>query len=98
MRRIDPAPKVPRAAGFAAASGAEPAKMRRVAQDCDPTAYMYTTSGRMDARIGHFSRASTVAAKPAVTLTRQAGKAVAKSHPAGGDALAPLLRKLELAH
>ena len=39
--------------------------MRRVAQDCDPTAYMYTPSGRKDARIGHFSRASTVAAKQA---------------------------------
>ncbi|MBQ3748851.1 MAG: hypothetical protein II863_15710, partial [Kiritimatiellae bacterium] len=46
-------------------SGAEPAKMRRVAQDCDPKAYMYTPSGRKDARIGHFSRASTVAAKQA---------------------------------
>ena len=28
-------------------------------------AYMYTPSGRKDARIGHFSRASTVAAKQA---------------------------------
>ena len=46
---------------FAAASGAEPAKMRRVAQDCDPKAYMYMSSGRKDARIGHFSWASTVA-------------------------------------
>ena len=36
-------------------SGAEPAKMRRVAQDCDPKTYMYMSSGRMDARIGHFS-------------------------------------------
>ena len=34
-------------------------------QDCDPKAYMYTPSGRKDARIGHFSRASTVAAKQA---------------------------------
>ena len=42
-------PMVPCAACFAAASGAEPAKMRRVAQDCDPTAYMYTPSGRKDA-------------------------------------------------
>ena len=65
-------PRVPCAACFAADSGAEPAKMRRVAQDCDPTAYMYTPSispeavGRIakralagcrkDARIGHFSR------------------------------------------
>ena len=30
-------------------SGAEPAKMRRVAQDCDPKAYMYMSSGRKDA-------------------------------------------------
>ena len=43
-------------------SGAEPAKMRRVAQDCDPKTYMYMSSGRKGARIGHFSRASTVAA------------------------------------
>ena len=42
-------------------SGAEPAKMRRVAQDCDPKTYMYMSSGRKDARIGHFSWASTVA-------------------------------------
>ena len=58
-------PRVPSAACFAAASGAEPAKMRRVAQDCDPKAYMYTPSGRKDAQIGHLSRASTVAAKQA---------------------------------
>ena len=32
--------------------GAEPTKMRRVAQDCDPTAYMYTLSGAKDAGIG----------------------------------------------
>ena len=48
-------PRVPCAACFAAASGAEPAKMRRVAQDCDPKTYMYMSSGRKDARIGHFS-------------------------------------------
>ena len=48
-------PEVPSAACFAAASGAEPAKMRRVAQDCDPKTYMYMASGRKDARIGHFS-------------------------------------------
>ena len=58
-------PRVPSAACFAAASGAEPAKMRRVAQDCDPKAYMYTPSGRKDAVIGRLSRASTVA--PTVT-------------------------------
>ena len=46
-------------------SGAEPSKTRRVAQDCDPTAYMYTPSGRKDALIGRFSRVSTVA--PTVT-------------------------------
>ena len=39
--------------------------MRRVAQDCNPTAYMYTPSGCKDARIGHFSWVSTVAAKQA---------------------------------
>ena len=39
--------------------------MRRVAQDCDPKTYMYMSSGRKDARIGHFSQASTVAAKQA---------------------------------
>ena len=44
---------------------AEPSKTRRVAQDCDPKAYMYTPSGRKDALIGRFSRASTVA--PTVT-------------------------------
>ena len=53
------------AACFAAASGAEPARASRVAQDCDPTAYTYTPSGRMDARTGRPSRASTVAAKQA---------------------------------
>ena len=36
-------------------SRAEPLKTRRVAQDCDPKAYMYTPSGRKDARIDHFS-------------------------------------------
>ena len=46
-------------------SRAEPLKTRRVAQDCDPKAYMYTPSGRKDALIGRFSRASTVA--PTVT-------------------------------
>ena len=54
-------PEVPRAALFWAASRAEPAKMRRVAQDCDPKTYMYMSSGRKDALIGRFSRASTVA-------------------------------------
>ena len=42
-------------------SRAEPTKMRRVAQDCDPKTYMYMSSGRKDARIGHFSWASAVA-------------------------------------
>ena len=54
-------PEVPSAVTVGAASGAEPAKMRRVAQDCDPKTYMYMSSGRKDARIGHFSQASTVA-------------------------------------
>ena len=69
-------PEVPRAALFWAASRAEPAKMRRVAQDCDPKTYMYMSSGRKDARIGHFSRASTVAAK-------QAARCQANQHSTG---------------
>ena len=58
-------PEAPYVACFAAGSGAEPARNSRVAQDCDPKLYMYTASGRMDAQIGCFSRASTVAAKQA---------------------------------
>ena len=73
-------PRVPRAACFAAASGAEPAKMRRVAQDCDPTAYMYTPSGRKDAQIGHFSRASTVAAKQAARRQANQHEATTAHH------------------
>ena len=69
-------------------SRAKPSKTRRVAQDCDPTAYMYTPSispeavGRIakralagcckDALIGRFSRASTVA--PTVTACWKAIK------------------------
>ena len=53
-------------------SGAEPSKTRRVAQDCDPTAYMYTPSGCKDARIGHFSWVSTVA--PTVTAHWKANR------------------------
>ena len=53
-------------------SRAEPSKTRRVAQDCDPTAYTYTPSGRKDALIGRFSRASTVA--PTVTARCQANQ------------------------
>ena len=68
--------------------GAKPSKMRRVAQDCDPMAYMYTPSispeavGRIakralagcckDALIGRLSRASTVA--PTVTARCQANQ------------------------
>ena len=68
--------------------GAKPSKTRRVAQDCDPMAYMYTPSispeavGRIakralagcckDALIGRFSRASTVA--PTVTACWKAIK------------------------
>ena len=43
-------PEVPRAALFWAVSRAEPTKIRRVAQDCDPKAYMYMSSGRKDAQ------------------------------------------------
>ena len=69
-------------------SRAEPSKTRRVAQDCDPKTYMYMSSispeavGRIakralagcrkDARIGHFSRASTVA--PTVTAHGKANQ------------------------
>ena len=56
-------------------SGAEPSKTRRVAQDCDPKTYVYMSSGRKDALIGRFSRASTVA--PTVTARWKANQ-----HPA----------------
>ena len=61
-------------------SGAEPSKTRRVAQDCDPTAYMYTPSGRKDALIDRLSRASTVA--PTVTAHWKANqhKAPTENH------------------
>ena len=75
-------------------SGAEPAKMRRVAQDCDPKTYMYMSSispeavGRIakralagcrkDARIGHFSQASTVAAKQAARCQANQHKTATK--------------------
>ena len=63
-------------------SGAEPAKMRRVAQDCDPKAYMYMSSGRKDARIGHFSWASTVARnKAAHWKANQHRAAKCNQHP-----------------
>ena len=65
-------PEVPSAVTVGAASGAEPSKTSRVAQDCDPKAYMYMSSGRKDARIGHFSWASTVA--PTVTARCQANQ------------------------
>ena len=87
-------PEVPSAALFWAAAGiprseaespkamsirgAEPAKMRRVAQDCGPTTYMYTPSGRKDARIGHFSQASTVAAKQAARCQANQHKTATK--------------------
>ena len=58
-------PEVPSAVTVGAASGAEPSKTSRVAQDCDPKTYMYMSSGRKDALIGRLSRASTVA--PTVT-------------------------------
>ena len=41
-------------------------------QDCDPKAYMYMSSGRKDALIGRFSRASTVA--PTVTAHWKANR------------------------
>jgi len=65
MRRLGPAPEGAKRGHGRGRSGAEPSKTRRVAQDCDPKAYMYTPSGRKDALIGRFSRASTVA--PTVT-------------------------------
>ena len=75
-------PEVPRAALFWADSRAEPAKMRRVAQDCDPKTYMYMSSGRKDARIGHFSWASTVARnKAAHWKANQHGASPCSQHP-----------------
>ena len=65
MRCLDPAPEGAKRGHGRGHSGAEPSKTSRVAQDCDPTAYMYTPSGRKDALIGRLSRASTVA--PTVT-------------------------------
>ena len=64
-------------------SGAEPSKTRRVAQDCDPTAYMYTPSGCKDALIGRFSRASTVA--PTVTACWKAIKRQARCQADTGN-------------
>ena len=43
--------KMPSAAGFAAASRAEPSRTRRFAQDCDPKTYLCMSSGRKDAEI-----------------------------------------------
>ena len=65
MCAVSPAPEGATRGHGRGRSGAEPSKTSRVAQDCDPTAYMYTPSGRKDALIGRFSRASTVA--PTVT-------------------------------
>ena len=62
---VSPAPEGAKRGHGRGRSGAEPSKTRRVAQDCDPKAYMYTPSGRKDALIGRLSRASTVA--PTVT-------------------------------
>ena len=62
---VSPAPEGAKRGHGRGRSGAEPSKTRRVAQDCDPKTYMYTSSGRKDALIGRFSRASTVA--PTVT-------------------------------
>ena len=75
-------PEVPSAVTVGAASGAEPSKTSRVAQDCDPKAYMYMSSGRKDALIGRLSRASTVA--PTVTAhwkANQHRQATAHQHP-----------------
>ena len=59
--------------------------MRRVAQDCDPKTYMYMSSGRKDARIGHFSRTSTVA--PTVTARCQANQHCKHNTPAQNSTL-----------
>ena len=58
---VSPAPEGAMRGFVLGRSRAEPTKTRRVAQDCDPTAYMYMSSGRKDALIGRFSWASTVA-------------------------------------
>ena len=72
MRRLDPVPEGAKRGHGRGRSGAEPSKTRRVAQDCDPKTYMYTSSGRKDALIGRISRASTVA--PTMTARCQANQ------------------------
>jgi len=74
---VSPAPEGAMRGHGRGRSGAEPSKTRRVAQDCDPTAYMYTPSGRKDALIGRLSRASTVA--PTVTAHWKANQHKARS-------------------
>ena len=85
-------PEVPRAALFWAVSRAEPTKIRRVAQDCDPKTYMYMSSGRKDARIGHFSWASTVARNKAAHW--KANQHTANTHRARGGLRLKFGRKI----
>ena len=101
-------PEVPRAALFWAVSRAEPTKIRRVAQDCDPKTYMYMSSispeavGRIakralagcrkDARIGHFSWASTVARNKAAHW--KANQHTANTHRARGGLRLKFGRKI----
>ena len=71
-------------------SRAEPSKTRRVAQDCDPKTYMYMSSGRKDALIGRFSRASTVARNKAARWKANQNRILAPAEPADAASLSPL--------
>ena len=79
---VSPAPEGAMRGHGRGRSGAEPSKTRRVAQDCDPKAYMYTPSGCKDALIGRFSWASTVARNKAAHW--KANQHTANTHRASG--------------
>ena len=77
-------PEVPCAVRFAAASGAEPSKPNRVAQDCDPKAYMYTPSGCMDARIGRVRRRAPLRGNEPHTDRQARSNSDKQTRPRGG--------------
>ena len=65
--------RVTHAASFAPASGAEPGRLRRFAQDFAPKPYLCTASGRKDAETGQAAgRAPLARKKPHVDKSRQA--------------------------
>ena len=66
------------AACFGADSRAEPFGTRRIRQDRDPKAYMYTPSGRADGEAARPDKASTVAAKQAARRKAQHSSTVAQ--------------------